>query len=107
MEWARPHPRLAKVHLPGVSPGHALVIAAPAGTGAAIGYYGGDFRKASVMKAARWRSLLSLDWLGNTLTLRRLEWVGILAPLAFVVLYHYLMLGPGHALFHSLSGGWL
>lgn len=37
-------------------------------------------------------------------TLRRLEWLGILAPLVFLALYHYLMVGPAHGLLHSLRG---
>ncbi len=46
-------------------------------------------------------------WGGNwppLMTLRCLEWVGILAPLAFLAFYHYLIQGPAHALLHSFWG---
>ncbi|MFQ5872365.1 MAG: GAF domain-containing protein, partial [Dehalococcoidia bacterium] len=50
------------------------------------------------------RRLGSLESLSYSPTLRRLEWVGIVVPLAFLVVYHYLMIGPGHGLFHSVWG---
>ena len=38
------------------------------------------------------------------MNLRRLEWIGIALPVAFLALYHYLLAGPGHGLFHSVWG---
>ncbi len=40
----------------------------------------------------------------RSLTLSRLEWVGILAPIGFLLLYHYVILGPGNRLLHSATG---
>ena len=52
-----------------------------------------------------WKYGLGLpDILSRRVTLRRLEWIGILLPLAFLVLYQYLMRGVGHGLFHSAWG---
>ena len=56
------------------------------------------------MKAAAKRHSESVNVLSRSLTLRRLEWVAILAPLVFLVLYYYLMLGPAHEILHSLWG---
>ena len=36
--------------------------------------------------------------------LRKLEWAGILAPFAFLVLYNYLVVSPAHSLLHSSWG---
>ena len=38
------------------------------------------------------------------MNLQRLEWIGVALPVAFLVLYHYLLEGPAHGLLHSLSG---
>ena len=56
------------------------------------------------MKPGRKHSPALLTALSRGLTLRTLEWVGILVPLAFLVLYHYLTVGPGHRLYHSAWG---
>ena len=56
------------------------------------------------MKAAATRDSESGNVISRSLTLRRLEWTAILAPLVFLALYYYLMLGPAHGVFHSLWG---
>ena len=40
----------------------------------------------------------------RALTLRQLQWMTIVLPLGFVVLHHYLMIGPLHPFFHTLFG---
>ena len=40
----------------------------------------------------------------RSLTMRRLEWLGIVLPLVFLVLYHYLVAGPAHGLLHTGRG---
>ncbi len=55
-------------------------------------------------KRTQWRLIPFPDGLINSMTLKRLEWVGILAPLAFLVLYAYLLRGPAHGLFLSFWG---
>lgn len=40
----------------------------------------------------------------KSVTLRELEWISVLLPLAFLGTYYYLMLGPLHELFHSWNG---
>jgi signal transduction histidine kinase len=38
------------------------------------------------------------------MSLRQLEWATVVLPLAFVLLHHYLMVGPLHPFFHSWPG---
>lgn len=40
----------------------------------------------------------------KAVSLRQLQWMTIVFPLGFVVLHHYLMLGPFHPFFHSMFG---
>ncbi len=42
--------------------------------------------------------------LSSNVTLRKLEWVGVVAPLVFLAVYHYLLRGPAHELLHSVWG---
>jgi signal transduction histidine kinase len=42
--------------------------------------------------------------LTRVMSLRQLEWAAILAPLAFLGVYYYLMVGPLHMFFHSWIG---
>ena len=50
------------------------------------------------------RFLAWFQGLTQRLTLRQLEWVGFFVPLAFLALYHFVMLGPAHEMFHSFWG---
>lgn len=45
-----------------------------------------------------------LDTLSYRVTLRTLEWIGILVPLAFLGIYSYLLLGPAQRIFNSIWG---
>ena len=40
----------------------------------------------------------------QVLTLRQLEWTTVVLPVSFVVLHHYLMVGPLHPFFHTWYG---
>ncbi len=54
-------------------------------------------------------SMWVLDILGigtiiKNLSFSKLEWAGIIGPVAALILYHYLIRGPAHDLFHSGPG---
>lgn len=49
-------------------------------------------------------SAFRVQGLSRRATLARLEWVGIIGPLVFLVLYHYLLRGPLHGLLESNLG---
>ena len=40
----------------------------------------------------------------HVVSLRQLEWITIILPLAFVLAHHYLMVGPMHPFFHNWYG---
>jgi signal transduction protein with GAF and PtsI domain len=40
----------------------------------------------------------------KSLSLGKLEWAGIIGPVGALVVYHYLIRGPAHGLFHSIPG---
>ena len=44
------------------------------------------------------------DAIVRSLTLRRLEWVGVAVPIIYLALYNLLLVGPGHRLLHSPWG---